>query len=59
MTRRNKPKLIQCEQIMRDRLNYIHNNLVKRGYVDEPHHWRYGSARNYFVIRGLLEVEKV
>jgi len=45
--------------MMRDRLNYIHNNLVKRGYVDEPHHWRYGSARNYFVIRGLLEVERV
>jgi len=54
-----KPKLIQGEQMMRDRIDYIHNNPVKRGYVDEPHHWRYSSARDYLGIRGLLEVERV
>ena len=54
-----KPKLIQGEQMMRDRIDYIHNNPVKRGYVDEPHHWRYSSARDYLGIRGLLEVERI
>jgi len=54
-----KPKLIQGEQMMRDRLDYIHNNPVKRGYVNEPHHWRYSSDGDYFGIRGLLEVERI
>ena len=54
-----KPKLIQGEQMMRDRIDYIHNNPVKRGYVDEPHHWKYSSARDYLGIRGLLEVERI
>ena len=32
---------------MRQKLDYIHHNPVKRGYVDQPEHWRYSSARNY------------
>ena len=28
---------------MRQKLEYIHNNPVKRGYVDDPTHWRYSS----------------
>ena len=42
-----QPKLIQSEEMMRDRINYVHNNPVKSGYVDEAHHWRYSSARDY------------
>lgn len=38
------------------RLNYIHNNLVKRGYVDLPEHWRYSSARAYLWLESLLPV---
>jgi putative transposase len=34
----------------------MHNNPVKRGYVDEPAHWRYSSARNYAVLPGAFEV---
>jgi hypothetical protein len=29
------------------KIEYIHYNPVKRGYVDEPEYWRYSSARNY------------
>ncbi len=53
-----QPKLIQGEQMMRDRINYIHNNPVKRGYVDEAHHWRYSSARDYEDVSGLLEIQR-
>jgi len=35
------PKQILSEEIMRQKLDYIHNNPVKRGYVDLPEHWRY------------------
>jgi hypothetical protein len=41
---------------MRQKIAYIHDNPVKRGYVDLPEHWRYSSARNYLGQAGLLEV---
>ena len=42
--------------ILRQKLDYIHLNPVKRGYVDEPCHWRYSSARNYDGRPGVMEV---
>jgi len=54
-----QPKLIQDDKIMIQKIEYIHNNPVKRGYVDEAICWRYSSARDYQGMRGLIEVEKV
>ncbi|MGH8554076.1 MAG: hypothetical protein ACREUD_00610 [Gammaproteobacteria bacterium] len=45
--------------MMRQKLDDIHQNPVKRGYVDQPEHWRYSSARNYAGQEGLIEVERV
>jgi REP element-mobilizing transposase RayT len=53
-----QPKLIVDEKMMIDRINYIHNNPIKRGYVEEAKHWRYSSARDYEGISGLIEIEK-
>ena len=50
------PELIQGDGMMRQKIEYIHNNPVVRGYVDEPEHWRYSSARNYAGREGLLDV---
>jgi len=50
------PELIQGEEMMRQKVEYIHQNPVKRGYVDEATHWRYSSARDYTGAQGLLEV---
>ena len=50
------PELIQGEKMMIQKLEYMHYNPVKRGYVDDPIHWRYSSARNYAEEEGLLEV---
>ena len=50
------PELIQGEEMMRQKVEYIHQNPVKRGYVDEAVHWRYSSARDYTGTQGLLEV---
>ena len=52
------PQLIQNERMLRQKLDYIHLNPVKRGYVDEPEHWRYSSARNYAGRNGLIPVYK-
>lgn len=53
------PKLIQSEQMMIERISYIHNNPVKRGYIDDPIHWRYSSAKNYAEQKGLIEIERL
>jgi hypothetical protein len=34
------PQRIGHEDVMRQKLEYIHQNPVKRGYVDLPEHWR-------------------
>ncbi len=51
------PEQIQGEAMMRQKLEYIHNNPVARGYVDDPAHWRYSSARNYAGQAGLIEID--
>ena len=51
------PELIQGEAMMRQKIEYMHNNPVQRGYVDLPIHWRHSSARNYAGMEGLLEIE--
>jgi putative transposase len=50
------PEQIQGEEMMWQKLEYMHNNPVVRGYVDDPLHWRYSSARNYARQPGLIEV---
>lgn len=52
------PEWIQNEAMMQQKVEYIHQNPVKRGYVNEAEHWRYSSARNYAGLPGLLEVCK-
>jgi len=43
---------------MRQKLDYIHFNPVKRGYVHLPEHWRYSSARNHAGGEGLIEIDR-
>ena len=42
-----------------DKINYIHNNPVKAGFVNENYHWKYSSASNYQDMESVLEVEKI
>jgi putative transposase len=53
------PKQILSDAMMRERIEYVHNNPVKRGYVDSASHWRYSSARDYEGAPGLLSVDPV
>ena len=54
-----QPKLIQDEAMMIQKIEYIHQNPVKRGYIDEPNHWRYSSARDCDGMNGLLDIERL
>ncbi len=44
------------KQMMVQKIEYIHNNPVKRGFIDEPEEWRYSSARNYAGMKGLIPI---
>jgi putative transposase len=50
------PQQIDSDEVMWQKLEYIHNNPVQRGYVEDPLHWRYSSARNYAGQQGLIDV---
>ena len=46
--------------MLRQKIEYIHDNPVRRGYVDAPEHWRYSSARNYVLgDQSVLEVDEL
>ena len=42
--------------MLRQKRDYIHWNPVKRGFVDEPQHWRWSSARCYAGRNGVVAV---
>jgi hypothetical protein len=50
-------ELVFSEAMMREKLDYIHANPVKRGYVNLAEHWRYSSAANYAGLAGLINVD--
>jgi len=41
------PQVVEGQEMLAQKLTYIHQNPVRRGYVDEPEHWRWSSARSY------------
>ncbi|NOQ37082.1 MAG: transposase [Methylococcaceae bacterium] len=52
------PQQILNNDMMRQKIDYIHNNPVKRGYIENPTHWRYSSAGVYDGKQGLLDIDK-
>ena len=50
------PQQIQNREMMRQKIEYIHYNPVRRGYVDNPTQWQYSSAGNYEGEEGLISV---
>ena len=53
----NHPVLLDSVVMFNQRLNYLHQNPVKAGFVTEPWHWKYSSAIDYFTEqKGLLNL---
>jgi putative transposase len=44
--------------MLTERINYLHHNLVRAGFVSLPEHWLYSSAIDYCTEneKGLLEL---
>lgn len=43
------PEAIYTEKWFYQKLEYIHNNPVRKGYVTKPEDWKYSSARNWLL----------
>jgi putative transposase len=50
------PKVIENEEVLRQKLEHLHQNHVKRGYVSDWAHWRYSRARNDAIIEARVSV---
>jgi len=49
--------VIEDEETLKIKIEYIHNNPVKAGFVDQPEQWEYSSARNYILgDHSLIEI---
>ncbi len=56
-TRENHAELIYSEKFIEQKLNYIHENPVRAGWVMHPEEYLYSSASNYINGVGVLNVE--
>jgi putative transposase len=54
--RHNHPIELSDNFLMDENLEYIHQNPVKAGFVEDPAHWLYSSARDYEGGQGLLDI---
>jgi hypothetical protein len=52
----NKPIELWSNEVIGQKLEYIHNNPVSAGFVSEPWHWLYSSAIDYSGGKGILEL---
>ena len=53
----NHPIILYSPHVIRQKLNYIHQNPVEAGYVAEAEHYILSSASNYASGKGILDVD--
>ena len=53
----NHPIEMNSNELINSRLEYIHQNPVVAGFVNEPIEWKYSSARDYEDLKGLIALE--
>lgn len=53
----NQPIEVFSNWVVKQKVNYIHNNPVKEGLVTNPVDWKYSSARNYAGDQTVLEID--
>jgi putative transposase len=56
-TGNNHPEEIHSEAFLRQKLNYIHDNPVRAGLVNEAMHYKYSSAIDYAGGKGITEID--
>ncbi len=52
------PKLWSTK-VIKQKLDYIHNNPLKAGFVTNPIHWKWSSARNIAEEDFAMEIDDI
>ncbi|MEQ8629438.1 transposase [Ekhidna sp.] len=58
-THENHAVELNNNEVMDSKLNYIHENPVRAGWVERAEDYLYSSARNYAGLYNLLEIEMI
>ena len=54
------PIALKSERWFVQKLQYMHNNPVRKGFVEVPEYWKYSSARNWLLDdHSIIEIEKL
>ena len=53
----NKPIELWSEKVIKQKIDYIHHNPVKSGFVTNPIDWKYSSARNFQDDHSVLKID--
>ncbi|MBE7547462.1 hypothetical protein KsCSTR_09930 [Candidatus Kuenenia stuttgartiensis] len=53
------PQMVAQEDVLRQKVAYIHCNPVRRGLVEDAGHWVYSSAGNYLYGKGCIEIDQI
>lgn len=56
-TNDNHPEEIISADFLKQRVNYIHENPVRAGWVNEPQYYVYSSASNYILGEGIMDID--
>ena len=55
----NKPIELWSENVVKQKIDYIHNNPVVSGFVTNPIDWKYSSARNFAEDHTVLKIDAI
>ena len=51
------PQQIISDEMLQQKIDYLHHNPVRIGVVERPEDWLYSSARDYAGGKGLIELD--
>ena len=58
-THENHAIELSNNDMINSKLNYIHENPVRSGWVANPEDYLYSSARNYTELGAIIEIDKI
>ena len=53
------PKIVYSEDILMQKVEYIHHNPVRAGFVEKAEDWLYSSARNYLGLNHIMDIDVI
>lgn len=57
-THENHAVELTSNEMIESRINYIHQNPVRAGYVEQEHGFIYSSAKNFAGLINLMEIDE-